>query len=121
LSSDGEDTERTPEQVGDDAKSLRAIAFAVVTILVLALFVAILFQPEGCDQWRRPALDSPCEDQAPSECLVDTIEQASSSQFEHYVYCACVTVEGLSKGYVAASKRPASTQKLLEITGRDDG
>lgn len=91
------------------------VALATCAILVTGLFLAILAQPDGCQS---EAPGTPCEDQAPPECLAKTIEQATSSQFEHYVYCACVTVEGLSKGYVAASKRPASTQKLLEISGR---
>ena len=109
MSSDG--SERTNHGV--------AVATATCAILVIGLFLAILAQPDGC-QSDAPtdAPTSPCEDQAPPECLVKTIEQATSSQFEHYVYCACVTVEGLSKGYVAASQRHASTQKLLEISGR---
>jgi hypothetical protein len=108
LSSDGETGTPGQSRAG-------VVALATCAILVTGLFLAILAQPDGCQS---EAPGTPCEDQAPPECLVKTIEQATSSQFEHYVYCACVTVEGLSKGYVAASNSPVSTQKLLEITGR---
>ena len=46
--------------------------------------------------------ETPCEEQAPPECLRETIEQAMDSQFVHYCYCACMTTEGLGKGYVAS-------------------
>lgn len=51
--------------------------------------------------------ETPCEDQAPPECIDETIEQASSSQFVRYRYCACMTTEGAAKGYIAADTRNA--------------
>ena len=92
--------ERTPEQANNEGKWAMTV-FAIAIVLMLILFTAILFRPDGCQS---SVPDDPCRDQAPLECLANTVEQASSSQFEHYVYCACVTDDGESKGYVAADK-----------------
>lgn len=119
MSSEGEDRIRSGSKWSPAADRLDVAVVVMLAMFVVILFVTILVQPESCGP-QAPVPTSPCEDQSPPECLVKTIEQASSSQFEHYVYCACVTVEGLSKGYVATSKRPVSTQKLLEISGRDE-
>lgn len=111
---------RSPALSSGDKKSESSIDRVVagmmsvfVSCMVLALVVVILIQPQGCqNSTQQPVPTGPCEEQPPIECIADTIEQASSSQFEHYVYCACVTDDGLSKGYVAAIKRPSIGRKL---------
>lgn len=115
------DKDRTPEQIKNDAKWMgTGFAIAVVSVLTLALFAAILIQPQGCrGSTQQSVPTAPCEEQPPIECIANTIEQASSSQFEHYVYCACVTDDGLSKGYVAAIKRPLARQTLPWIPDHD--
>lgn len=94
-------------------KHVAGMVFVALSCLTLALFAMILVQPHGCQgSTQQPVPTGPCEEQPPIECIANTIEQASSSQFEHYVYCACVTDDGLSKGYVAAIKRPLARQTL---------
>jgi hypothetical protein len=72
----------------------------VVVALVCAVVVAHLVVDCGPGGGFRQ--QTPCEDQAPPECVDETIEQASVSQFVRYRYCACMTYEGLAKGYIAA-------------------
>jgi hypothetical protein len=81
------------------------------------IFVVVAAKSAGCQDGTQQAPPLPCEDQAPRECLVDTVEQATSSQFENYVYCACMTDDGQSRGYVAAGKNLLSSRNSLETPG----
>jgi len=43
-----------------------------------------------------------CARAAPRECVRSTIESSRSRDFNGYYYCACVTSNGMSKGFIAA-------------------
>jgi hypothetical protein len=92
----------------DDRSERRATrAFWVFVVLVMAVVMLVTWLAIRYD-WGgelRQREQTPCEDQAPQECVGETIEQASSSQFIHYSYCACMTDDGLAKGYIAARVR----------------
>lgn len=70
----------------------------MVALLLVMVVVAHLLVDCSPMEWHQ---QTPCEDQAPPECFEDTVEQASSSQFSRYRYCACMTDDG-AKGYIAA-------------------
>ena len=83
---------------------------------MIFVVIAAVAGRDGCRGGAQaPPSNGPCEEQPPIECIAETIEQASSSQFEHYVYCACVTDDGLSKGYVAASKNSFNNPRASGI------
>jgi hypothetical protein len=86
----------------DEAFDRRTRLFlGIVIILILLGIVAVLLVLAGDGNDEVVDHETPCEEQAPPDCLRETIEQAVDSQFVHYCYCACMTTEGLSKGYVA--------------------
>lgn len=95
-----------------------ATGFAIAVVF-LTIFGLIIGAFAFCSSDTDRQTPRPCEDQAPVGCLQETIEQASSSQFVHYVYCGCVTDDGLALGYLAATKRPVLSQRVPEIFGRD--
>lgn len=76
----------------------------IVIILVLLGVVAAFLVLAGDGNDEVVDHETPCEEQAPPECLRETIEQAVDSQFRNYVYCACMTEDGLAKGYVAGQR-----------------
>jgi hypothetical protein len=88
--------------------SSRANRSEVVVSLFLILLVTAVFFASAFGSCRERVFDDrrdPCEDQAPMECLPETIEQADSSNFVRYRYCACMTVDGMALGYIAAEER----------------
>lgn len=82
--------------------------FAVLLIVIVVIVTWFAVRHDWGDEMRRQQ-EIPCEEQAPSECIGETIEQATESQFIYYVYCACMTDEGFAKGYIAARPRSERT------------
>lgn len=101
----------------DEEKSRgQFLGFFLIIVLLCMIFIVMAARSSGCQDGVQQTPDPPCREQAPLECLVDTVEQASDSQFDHYVYCACMTDDGSAKGYIATrletdsewATRPAS-------------
>jgi len=98
-------------------KPFLIIFFSIIVVLVAVLAgrAYLYSEPEV------PRV--PCRDQAPPECLMDTVElgwtNGISRQFEHYFYCACLTADGTTKGYMAADEE--MTKRLREIAGHEKG
>lgn len=80
--------------------SIIGAAFVIVASMSVAIVPFFIYGSSCSNNNYVP--EDPCHDQLPPECIAETVEQASSSQFAHYVYCGCMTVDGTALGYVAA-------------------
>jgi hypothetical protein len=92
-------SESDKEPVGRDERRAWLFLLLLGAFLVVAVWLALTYFHGDAV---RP--QTPCEDQAPPECIDETIEQADSSQFARYRYCACMTDDG-AKGYLATIDR----------------
>lgn len=100
--------------------NIKDIFFVVLGVLVL-FAVGIVYV--ACHSSEPEVPRRPCREQAPPECLVDTVERGWTNginrQFDHYFYCACLTADGTTKGYLAADEE--MTKRLREIAGHEKG
>lgn len=106
---------------GESSRINGPAAFLTVVILVGSIvgLMSISYFTQDC-RGIEYVPDDPCGDQAPPECIADTVEQASSSQFIHYVYCGCVTVDGIALGYVAADAQMSKGRSEIFKHGRQN-
>ena len=80
----------------------------LVAVVFTATLVVLTAAASFCAQPRRPGGDTSSQERdcirsAPPECVRDTVERASRTDFRGFLYCACVTANGTAKGFMAAN------------------